>query len=123
MYLIYIITYIYCRYMYIHTHHSFLIYSSANGHLDCFCVLAVENNAAMNTCIGVHAFFVISGLVFLGYIAIRGTSISHSNSIFSFLRKLHTVFHSDCINLLSIQQSRRFPLSPYLCQDFYQCSF
>ena len=37
--------------------HSFLIYSSADGHLGCFHVPAIEYSAAMN--IGVHVYLSI----------------------------------------------------------------
>ena len=47
--------------MYIY--HSFLIHSSADGHLGCFHVLAIVNFAAMN--IGVHVS--VGSLVFSGY--------------------------------------------------------
>ena len=98
-------------------YHSFLIHSSAHGHVGCFHVLTIVNSAAVN--IGVHVSFSI--LAFSGYMPSSGIPGLYGSFIPSFLRNLHTVLHSGCISLHSLQQwvpPSSHPLQHLLLVDF-----
>ena len=100
-------------------YHSFLIHSSADGHLACFHVLAIVNSAVMGY-IGVHVS--LSILVSSVCMPRSGIAGSYDSSISGFLSNLHIVLHSGCTSLHSHQQCKEctpHPLQHLLLVEFW----
>jgi hypothetical protein len=90
----------------VYTYHICLIHSLV---LDCFHSLAIVNNAAIN--MGMQVTFLYPGLHSFTYVFRNSIAGPYSSSILSFLRSLHTSFHSCYANLHFQKQGIRVPFS------------
>ena len=100
-------------------YHSFLIHSSADGHLGCFHVLAIISSAAKNLGVHVSLSILVSWCVcpavgLLGRMAV----------LFPVFKGISTLFsNSGCTSLHSHQHCKRVPFSPHPLQHLLLVDF
>jgi hypothetical protein len=94
-------------------YHIFCIYSSVEGHLGSFQLLAIINKAAMNIVEHVSLLHVGASS---GYMCRSGIAGSSGSTMSNFLRNHQIDFQSCCTSLQSHHQWKSVPLSPHPCQ-------
>ena len=76
----------------------FFIHLSVRGHLSCFYLFAVVNNAAVN--VGIQVSVCIPAFNSFGYIPGSGIAGSYGTLMFTFFKNDQTVFHRGCSALV-----------------------
>ena len=101
-------------------YHIFCIYSSVEGHLGSFHLLAIINKAAINNVEHVSLLYVGASSGNMPRSAIAGSS---GSAMSNFLKICQTDFQSGFTSLQSHQQWRSVPLSPYPHQHLLSPEF
>jgi hypothetical protein len=97
-------------------YHIFCIHCFAEGHTDCFQLLAITNKAVMNTVKQVSFLYV-------GYMPRSGIAGFSSRTISTFLKNHQIVFQNGFTSLQFYLQWRSVPLSPHPHQHLFPPEF